>query len=405
MRTGTYILAVQGEGRGHLMQALVVYDVLTSAGHEVCCVVVGLPSDRLLPDFFRARVAAPVVCLPSPGFVKRAGRAISLRLTLWRALSRLPEHVSSLRRFHRLVTFHRPDAVVNFYEPLSGLHGLLCRRMVRRISIAHQYVYLHECFGIPGAGAWQRWLLRAFTRLTAAGSERMLALSIGEMAASRDVRLRVVPPILRRELLSVSPSDEGYLLVYLVNPGYMPDVVHWHAANPGVRVHCFTDAPMVRDVHGGHYLAGEGLNFHAIDDRHFLRLLAGCRAVVTSAGFETVCEALLLGKPIRMVPVDGHQEQRSNALDAARQGLASWSRSYDTMGGVLSQPGVPQGFGEAFRQRVLAMHGILLAEIAPGSGTSDAKVVEMSLHRASVLPAGAMTAVEAEPVSGNAANA
>jgi uncharacterized protein (TIGR00661 family) len=397
MRTNSYILAVQGEGRGHLMQALVVYEVLTSAGHEVCCIVVGIPSGRVLPDYFRQRVAVPVVSLPSPGFVKRAGRAISLRLSLWRALWRFPEIVSGLRRFHRLVCFHRPDAVVNFYEPLAGLHGLLHPRMVRRVSIAHQYVYLHEGFDIPGAGGWQRWLLRAFTRLTAAGSERMLALSIGEMTASRDVRLRVVPPILRRELLALPPSDEGFLLVYLVNAGYMPDVHRWHAANPGVRVRCFTDDPDVRDLHGGLYRPAEGLSFHALDDRLFLGMLATCRAVVTSAGFETVCEALLLGKPILMVPVEGHQEQLCNALDAVRQGLAGMSRGYAAMGRVFSIPPLPVGFRDAFHRRVCAMYGILLEETGGGAGCGDAKVVEISV-RAGSLPMQAMG--KAMPLAG-----
>lgn len=376
MKTGTYLLAVQGEGRGHLMQCLTVYDLLTSRGHEVCCIVVGLPSDRLLPDFFRRRVSCPVVALPSPGFVKRNGRSISLWLSLWRVLTRLPDHLSSLRRFDRLVTYHRPAVVVNFYEPLAGLHGLLWPGAMRRISIAHQYVYLHEWYDIPGSGRWQQFLLRSFTRLTAAGSDRRLALSIYELAPSRNDRLRVVAPILRREVMTLTTSDEGFILVYLVNSGYMSDILRWHAAHPGVRIHCFTDDEGVRVRHSRFYRVDDALCFHSLDDQLFLEMLACCRAVVTSAGFETVCEALLLGKPLLMVPVEGHQEQLSNALDAERQGIAGWSTQYD-LGRVLTQAVAPSSFRDDFRRRVREMHDILLDELEGPSPALDAKVVEM----------------------------
>lgn len=374
-----FILAVQGEGRGHLMQALTVYQLLTDAGHEVCCIVVGMPSDRSLPAFFCRRVISPVVCLPSPGFAKHHGRSISLWRTLWCTLWRLPEYISSIRRFHRLVSFHQPEAIVNFYEPLAGLYRIFYRHSARSVSIAHQYVYLHEGFEIPGAGAWQRLLLSAFTRLTAAGSDRLLALSIPEMPPSRDSRLRVVPPILRRDLLSILPADEGFLLVYLVNAGYMSDIVRWHEANPNVTIHCFTDASEVRDLHKGHYRLDANLSFHSIDDRIFLEMLATCSAVATSAGFETVCEALLLGKPILMVPVEGHQEQLSNALDMSRQGLAVWSHHYD-LDRVAGQDKPSTQFREDFRRRVREMHSILLTEITGGSANVEGKVVEMTVR-------------------------
>ena len=43
--------------------------------------------------------------------------------------------------------------------------------------------------------------------------------------------------------------------------------------------------------------------------------MAGCRAVMCTAGFESVSEAAVLGKPVLMVPVEDHLEQMLNALD------------------------------------------------------------------------------------------
>lgn len=46
--------------------------------------------------------------------------------------------------------------------------------------------------------------------------------------------------------------------------------------------------------------------------------MAGCKAYASTAGFESVCEAMYLGKPILMVPA--HIEQDCNAYDAEKSG-------------------------------------------------------------------------------------
>jgi len=57
--------------------------------------------------------------------------------------------------------------------------------------------------------------------------------------------------------------------------------------------------------------------------------MAGCRAVMCTAGFESVCEAAFLGKPVLMVPLEGHDEQRLNARDAELAGVAISHPNFD----------------------------------------------------------------------------
>ena len=42
----------------------------------------------------------------------------------------------------------------------------------------------------------------------------------------------------------------------------------------------------------------ETLSFHQLDDVKFLNYMAGCRAYASTAGFESICEAMYLGKPV-----------------------------------------------------------------------------------------------------------
>ena len=71
----------------------------------------------------------------------------------------------------------------------------------------------------------------------------------------------------------------------------------------------------------------ETLSFYQIDDIRFLNGMAGCRAYASTAGFESICEAMYLGKPVLMVPA--HIEQDCNAYDAMMAGAGIVSDSFD----------------------------------------------------------------------------
>jgi predicted glycosyltransferase len=81
----------------------------------------------------------------------------------------------------------------------------------------------------------------------------------------------------------------------------------------------------------------------------FLAMMAGCRAVVCTAGFESVSEAAYLGKPVLMIPVQNHIEQFLNALDAVNAGLGL--RDTDFHLSRLLAPELPSG-GQKFRDWV-----------------------------------------------------
>lgn len=44
------------------------------------------------------------------------------------------------------------------------------------------------------------------------------------------------------------------------------------------------------------------LSFYQLDDLKFLGQMSGCKTYASTAGFESVCEAMYLGKPLMMVP-------------------------------------------------------------------------------------------------------
>lgn len=255
--------------------------------------------------------------MPSPCFVFREGKGVSLPDTLLSNLKSSPSYVRSVRRLARLIEETQPDLILNFLEPLTGLYKLLLRGRTPVISIGHQFMMEHPGRFQVGHHWVQQRFMREFVRLVGAGSTR-IALSFAPFENRPEKGLFVCPPLLRRQLFELQPDSGGdYILVYLVNHGYESDILRWHQANPGVRVHCFYDKPGVPRENA----VDATLTFHALDGVKFLRMMAGCRAVVCTAGFESVCEAGYLGKPLLMIPLENHVEQALNAMEARDQGL------------------------------------------------------------------------------------
>ncbi|WP_291528670.1 glycosyltransferase family protein [Bacteroides sp. UBA939] len=318
------LFIVQGEGRGHLTQAITLEEILRRNGHEVVEVLVGKSNNRRLPGFFNRSIQAPVKRFLSPNFLPTpANKRVSLSRSIIYNLMQLPVYFRSVCYIRRRIRESEADLVINFYELLTGLTYFLFRPSVPQISVGHQYLFLHRDFDFPDKDSFSLLMLRFFTRLTCIGAKEKLALSFRPMEEDNDAHISVIPPLLRREVLCCEPTDGDYVHGYMVNTGFGDSIVQWHKQHPEIPMHFFWDKPDEEDV----YQPDDTLSFHQLDDEKFLRYMAGCRAYATTAGFESVCEAMLLKKPLLMVPV--HIEQDCNAYDASRNGAGIVSDVFD----------------------------------------------------------------------------
>jgi uncharacterized protein (TIGR00661 family) len=325
-----FIIAVQGEGRGHLTQAIAIIHLLQEQGHEVCGVIAGTNPHKPLPDFFLKAVSAPLLQVQSPHFtMNKKGSAIHMPATILHNLRRAGTYLDSLRKMRRFIEGHQPDIVINLYEPLVALYTLSYFRNFEIIAIAHQYIYLHEEFHFPKGFTMQGAFLKYYTRFTAIGAKKIMALSMYALPNHPDSKLQVTPPALRRNLLRRTPSVEPFILVYIINTHFMSEIIQWHKQHPQVKLVCFTDNRDVKERYKGTYTIDENLVFHSLHQEKFLDLMARCSALVCTAGFESVCEALYFSKPVMLIPVEGHLEQYFNARDTARIGAGVYSKHFD----------------------------------------------------------------------------
>ena len=325
MESRSFIFAVQGEGRGHLTQAISVYEMLTSRGFKVHAILVGSSRRRDLPEFFKKKIAAPIIPFQSPNFsTDPRNKSILLGQSIWRTLCSLGKYARSLRLIKETIETYQPDAIINFYEPLVGWYGLRHKKDTRIICIGHQYIYLHPGFQFPAGRLTDRLVIKNYTRLTAFGADALLALSFYSLPPSDNKKLKILPPLLRKEVFEQIIHHQPFLLAYVLNEGYMQDIINWHKEHPDTELHCFTDSKAVK----GKWRYDDTLCFHSLDDKKFLTMMASCSGLVCTAGFESVCEALYLGKPALLIPVGGHYEQFCNARDAVKAGAGIYDTEF-----------------------------------------------------------------------------
>lgn len=310
-----FLFIVQGEGRGHMTQAISLKETLTEAGHEVCCVLVGKSDRRIIPDFFFDRIGVPVHTFESPNFVMdNKNKSIKLLPTITYNLQKASFFLQNLGMIDKKVKEFDPDVIINFYDLLAGLYNRIYNPRAKFICIGHQYLLLHPKFDFPKGKLLERLLIQWNTHITSFNAHKRLALSFSHLPVHSKHQISVVPPLLRKEVVKLIPESKPYYLVYLLNDGYADEILEWHKVNSDVILHCFWDRRGVEDEYKVH----ENLTFHKISDHKFLSLMSGCAGFISTAGFESICEAMYLGKPIMMVPTNGHFEQECNAHDAVK---------------------------------------------------------------------------------------
>jgi uncharacterized protein (TIGR00661 family) len=320
------LFLVQGEGRGHMTQAIALRQILHRANHEVVGALVGTALDRNIPSFFNEQIQVPVHHFHAPQIIyKTNGSGMNLKGTLTSLFTGLPRYVKALKDIHQTITKIQPDVIVSFYETYGGIYNVVFQSKIPMICVAHQYLLLHPNFTFPENNRLNRILINLNSQATSWLSVQRLALSFRRFESAGDLKIKVVPPLLRKEVIELKATNGDFFLVYMTHHSLSQEIITWHNEHPEVKLHCFWD-----NVHAADVLKyDETLTFHRINSSKYLQMLSSCRALVTTAGFESVCEAMYLGKPVMMVPVPNHFEQQCNALDGVISGAGIRSEKFN----------------------------------------------------------------------------
>ena len=323
---GRFIFTVQGEGRGHLTQAISLTQIAHEAGHEVVGYAVGSFQGRKIPSFFADFIGdTPLIQYESPSINYGKGKSVQLGKTALQAFTKFGTYWKSATQLGEFIEELQPDGIVNFYESITGLHNLKTGSKIPCMSIGHQYLLLSEHFESIPEKAIDRFLLNLNTKITAIGSRKLLGLSFRSMPNDEKRNIITVPPLLRQEVKSIQPKAGERWLAYLTHFRLADEIMAWSKNHPEVQLDCFWDNPTRKSV----YQYSGSLTFHPIDAVKYLEKMTHCAGLISTAGFESVAEAMYLGKPVMMVPVPNHIEQMINAHDGELSGAGVQARTFD----------------------------------------------------------------------------
>jgi uncharacterized protein (TIGR00661 family) len=263
--------------------------------------------------------------LPTLEFKYKNNRSVSNTATLLGVFGKLPKYFRILRQLDDIVRETQPDVIINFFEPMAAFYAITRRKRPPVVAIGHQFMFQHPAY-FHAPQLWkQLFSMRAYTWLLGARTTK-LALSFYDALDLPKKRIVVGPPILRKQLFQLESKPNGdFVLVYLLNHGYAEQIIKWSEKNPRTNLHCFYDKPDAP----AEFQHSPSLTFHRLDGEKFLAMMADCRHVVCTAGFESVSEAAWLGKPLFLVPVENHVEQQVNALDAQQFGIGLAEKSFN----------------------------------------------------------------------------
>ncbi|HEY3592678.1 MAG TPA: glycosyltransferase family protein [Polyangiaceae bacterium] len=297
---------IHGHGRGHATRAWAVLPALARQ-HEIR-VFAGGDAFEMLSQAF------PVDRVPTLGFEYRDGMR-----SHWRTLQRNVPLVADLvgvgpttRKVVQQLRELAPDVVLCDCEPFTFRAAQLLR--IPRIAFDHFGIMVRCKVAMPVRDWLESLVDRTVYQLLFGAPERALVSSFFG-APTRSSGIRMVGTLLRAQARTLRPSDGGHLLAYF-NKGAVQLTAPMMRALEGVGVE-------VRLYGAGREGREGNLVFRAPGDLPFLRDLASCRAVLSTAGNQLVGEAMHLGKPLLVVP-EQTVEQRMNAAAIARLGIGEW---------------------------------------------------------------------------------
>lgn len=302
------VYALSGQGRGHRSRALAIAATLRARGHDVAFCGGGAARRALTA---RGETVIPVPALAQVVRGNRVRPGATMRRN-WRTVLRAP---AIAERLADALRQHGPDLLVADFEPFAPRAA--ARLGVPVVALNHQQVVTETAYALPPSQRLARAVTGAVIRRMAPPKPaRTLLPSFFFPPLRRPGRVALVPPIIRPAVQALAPTGGDEVLVYFNETDGAEAVLDALRRVDAVFV-CYNFEPPARP---DRY---PNLRFEPPSTDGFLRDLARCRAVISTAGFTLISEALFLGKPLLAVPNRGlfEHEQWLNAYFLEREGF------------------------------------------------------------------------------------
>ena len=293
------VYGVSGEGSGHSSRAREIATHLREKGHTIWLASYDRGYQNLKDDFDVFETEG--LCIASED------NKVSIVKTFTENIKRLPEGYKSLQELRGTVFKEfRPDCVITDFEPMTAY--LANHYSLPLVTVDNQHRMRYLKYDRPPHFTVEARLTKTIIRAMVPRPDVSLvtAFYFGETTNDRTF---LYPPILRREVLEQQPAEGDHVLVYLTSgfESFLDELNRFRRESFLVYGYDRSDS-------------SGALCFKPFSRDGFLRDLAAAKAVMATAGFTLISEALHLGKPYMAMPMQGQFEQQLNAFQLERLG-------------------------------------------------------------------------------------
>jgi len=286
------VYGVSGEGSGHSSRAREMITHLEKLGHTIKVVSYDRGYRNLKDDFD---------VFETEGLhIASSNNRVSKVKTFTENLQRLPRGQQKLQALRKnIFKIFQPDCVLTDFEPMTAY--LAHHYHLPLISIDNQHRIRYMTYPCPTRLQKERRMTVSIIRAMVPRPDVSLVTTFYYGEAKND-RTFFFPPILRQSVLTHQPSDGGHVLVYLTSgfESFLKSLKSFTRER-------FMVYGYDRDEQDDHII------YRPFSKAGFLQDLAGCKAVMATAGFTLMTEAFYLGKPYLALPMRGQFEQELNA--------------------------------------------------------------------------------------------
>ncbi len=271
-------IAINGEGRGHFSRARALAEILKERHRITFRAPAHLAGElrNLFPDCTVREI--PYLAFEQNGFTLDILKTIVKNIPL---VLRAPRVQTRLARELRE---EGTQMVLSDFEPFTSRAAKLVGIPVLQLN--HPGVVTRSAWFSPS------WLLSAIVSNYMMGhADKTLICSFFDGD---------IGPIVRAELRNKERTDGDYFVVYQ-KPLYREFLAPVLSALGEDRFRIFPDSRA-----------------------NYADALAGCAGLIAPAGHQSISEALALGKPVFVIPVQGQFEQELNAFKLKESGCGDW---------------------------------------------------------------------------------
>jgi len=298
------LYGVAGEGFGHSSRALSIADFLQKKGHKVKIITYGQAYFVLKNKFDIFKVKGLHLIFEK--------NVLHLRKTAIFNIKNFSKNFLKIKEFHKLIKDFKPDLCISDMEPIVPIISYWYKLPL--ICIDNQHRLTNLSIKVPKKYYKDYLIAKAVVNAFVSRAEYFIVISFSKAKIIKK-KTTLVPPIIREEVKMLREKKKikkgNKILVYLTKKNKnVLDILKK------------IDEEFV--VYG-YNIRKEDKNLEFKTKESFLKDLSQCKAVIASAGFTLISEALFLKKPYFALPLIGQFEQILNALFLKKSGFGTFS--------------------------------------------------------------------------------